>query len=81
MEWLSTFIFRTVEFLDRLTDNIGKHMGKFLFICLVIFLAMLLWPKPPTPLEQRGVVEKGAVQEKNMSDRLKEWMIENTPKQ
>jgi hypothetical protein len=81
MEWLSTFIFQTVEFLDKLTDNIGKHMWKFLFICFVIFLAMLLWPKPPTPMEQRGIVEKGAVQEKTFSDRLKEWMIENTPKQ
>lgn len=81
MEWLSTLIIKAVESLETLTDNIGKHMWKFLFICFVIFLAIMLWPKPPTPMEQRGVIDKQqVVPEKLISDSITEWLKENTPK-
>lgn len=81
MEWLSTFIIKTTESLDTLTDNIGKHMWKLLFICLIIFLAMMFWPKPPTPMEQRGVINKQeVVPEKSMTDSIADWLKENTPK-
>lgn len=79
MEWLSTFIFRSVEWLDRTTDLIGRHMGKFLFILLLLFLGLLLWPTKEVPPEKRGIVE----QKENGPDlhqRAKEWLIENTPK-
>ena len=81
MEWLSTFIINSTESLDKLTDYIGKHMWKFLFICFAIFLAVQFWPHDPPPLEQRGVVKKQeVVPEKSISDSIAEWLKEHTPK-
>lgn len=54
-------------------------MGKFLFILLLLFLGLLLWPTKEVPPEKRGIVE----QKENGPDlhqRAKEWLIENTPK-
>jgi len=81
MEWLSTFIFASVEWLDKVTDSIGNNMGKFFFILLLFFLGLLLWPTKEVPPEQRGVIS----QEKqdtgpDLHQRFKAWLIEHTPK-
>jgi hypothetical protein len=41
----------------------------------------LFWPKPPTPMEQRGIISKQeVVPEQSMTDSITEWLRQNTPK-